>query len=85
MKRILLALAGATAVPVVLFVVAFFLWPRPADTTEARVFEGDARLIDHCDLPVLDGRGRTAREIPKAYTPISKSSTRRHPPAGAIR
>lgn len=69
MKRILLALAGATAVPVVLFVVAFFLWPRPADTTEARVFEGDARLVDHCDLPVLDGRGRTAREIPKAYTP----------------
>ena len=37
MRKILLALAGVIAVLAVLFATAFFLWPRPADTTEARV------------------------------------------------
>jgi hypothetical protein len=46
-----------------------FLAPRPADTTDISIFEGDASLIDYCDLPELDGSGLTASQIPKAYTP----------------
>ncbi|HBM90090.1 MAG TPA: hypothetical protein DD437_16200, partial [Rhodobiaceae bacterium] len=46
-----------------------FLAPRPADTTDDRIFEGDASLIDYCDLPALDGSGLNATQIPKAYTP----------------
>ena len=69
MKRLLIVLCGGVAALVVLFVIVFFVWPRPADTTEARVFAGDSRLVDYCDLPVLDGSGRTSKQIPKAYTP----------------
>lgn len=43
--------------------------PRPPDTTEARLLTGGGGEIDHCDLPVLDGSGLTADEIPVSYTP----------------
>ena len=43
--------------------------PRPPDTTEARLLVGGGGEVDHCDLPVLDGSGLTADEIPIAYTP----------------
>lgn len=43
--------------------------PRPPDTTEARLLAGGGGEVDHCDLPVLDGSGLTADEIPIAYTP----------------
>jgi hypothetical protein len=46
-----------------------FWWPRPADTTESRVFSADGANVDYCDLPELDGNGLTANEIPRAYTP----------------
>lgn len=46
-----------------------FLNPRPADTTEARVFEGDPMSVDYCDLVELDGSGLSADDIPKAFTP----------------
>ena len=50
--------------------VAFLtLWPRPPDTTAPWVFSGDGAMLNYCDVPVLDGRGRSADEIPKAYTP----------------
>jgi len=68
-RKLLLTLAGAVAAALALFFVILVVLPRPADTTEARVFEGDASTLDHCALPVLDGRGRSADEIPKAFTP----------------
>ena len=43
--------------------------PRPRDTTEAAVFASDGAEEDYCILPVLDGSGRSAAEIPKAFTP----------------
>ena len=46
-----------------------FLVPRPLDTTDPAIFLQDGNSINYCDLPVLDGSGRTADEIPKAYTP----------------
>lgn len=58
---LLLILAG-------LYLAAFW-WPRPHDTTEARVFADSGAHLDYCALPELDGNGLTARDIPKAYTP----------------
>lgn len=49
--------------------LVMFRWPRPADTTEARVFAAGGAEQDYCALPELDGRGLRARDIPKAYTP----------------
>ena len=46
-----------------------FLMPRPPDTTDESIFEGDGRNVDYCALPVLDGSGKRANDIPKAYTP----------------
>lgn len=69
MKKVSLALAALVAGLVLLLVVVLGLLPRPDDTTEARVFAGDASALDHCALPVLDGNGKRADEIPKAYTP----------------
>jgi hypothetical protein len=74
MKKLLLGLVGFVVVAVAVVAVAamavlLLAVPRPLDTTEARVHEGDSSKLDHCALPVLDGRGRRADEIPKAYTP----------------
>ena len=35
----------------------------------AGTLAGDGGTIDYCDLPVLDGRGKRAAEIPKGNTP----------------
>lgn len=43
--------------------------PRPVDTTQARVFEGDPLSVDYCTQVELDGSGLTADDIPKAFTP----------------
>ena len=43
--------------------------PRPVDTTDPAVFEGDGAKLDYCDLQPLDGSNLNADEIPKAYTP----------------
>ena len=46
-----------------------FLVPRPADTTDPAIFLQDGRSLNYCDLPELDGSGKSANDIPKAYTP----------------
>jgi hypothetical protein len=69
MKTLLRVIAGVLALFVTAFVVVFYLWPRPPDTTDPRIFAGDAVEVDHCDLPVLDGDGLRADDIPKAFTP----------------
>ena len=69
MKKVLLVLVGITILAVSALAVLLFVLPRPRDTTEARVYTGDASKLDFCDLPILDGRGRSADQIPKAYTP----------------
>ncbi len=68
MKQIFLALAGCITLAASALVVLLFVIPRPPDTTEASVYGGDAAKLDHCNLPILDGRGRSADQIPKAYT-----------------
>lgn len=61
----LLALA-ITAVGI--FSFAMFS-PRPALTIEPAVLAGDGSTINYCELPVLDGSGKMAADIPKGNTP----------------
>jgi len=46
-----------------------FVLPRPADTTDPAIFLQDGTTVNYCDLPDLDGSGKFANDIPKAYTP----------------
>jgi hypothetical protein len=60
------------ALVLLLLAVAFwfaFLSPRPPLTIEPAVLAGDGSAIDYCALPVLDGSGKRAADIPKANTP----------------
>ena len=61
-------LAGLMLVVAVLLSYAF-LMPRPMDTTDKSIFEGDGRQVNYCELALLDGSGKNANDIPKAYTP----------------
>jgi hypothetical protein len=57
---------------VVLFLAAFwqlFFSPRPPLTTDPATLAGDGSTVDYCDLPVLDGSGKMAADIPKGNTP----------------
>lgn len=62
-------------VPIALLVVmggAFwliFFSPRPPLTIDPATLAGDGSLVDYCDLPVLDGSGKKAVDIPKGNTP----------------
>lgn len=69
MKTFVLSLAAGLVVVLAAFAGLLFLWPRPPDTTDPRIFAGDAGEVDHCALPELDGQGPTADDIPKAFTP----------------
>jgi hypothetical protein len=69
MKTLLLGCAAGAGLLLLVAAGVLFLWPRPPDTTDVRLFQGDARAVDHCALPVLDGRGRRADDIPRAFTP----------------
>ena len=69
MKRIIgLLVAVLVALPLVLFGALLFT-PRPDLTIDPVTLAGDGSVIDYCDLPVLDGSGKRAEEIPKGNTP----------------
>lgn len=56
----------------VCFLVAFwgiFFSPRPPLTTDPATLAGDGGTIDYCELPILDGSGKLAADIPKGNTP----------------
>ncbi|XOV84885.1 MAG: hypothetical protein ACFHXK_07115 [bacterium] len=46
-----------------------FFSPRPALTTDPATLAGDGSTINYCELPVLDGSGKLAADIPKSNTP----------------
>ncbi len=69
MKRFLL---GSVALVAVLILGAFwlvFLSPRPPLTIDPTTLAGDGSTINYCELPVLDGSGKMAADIPKGNTP----------------
>lgn len=57
---------------VLLFICLFWLAfcsSRPANMTDPATLAGDGSTIDYCALPVLDGSGKMATDIPKGNTP----------------
>ena len=46
-----------------------FFSPRPPLTTDPATLAGDGSAINYCELPLLDGRGKLAADIPKGNTP----------------
>jgi hypothetical protein len=67
--RIGFGLVGSALLLAAVTFWALFFSPRPPLTTDPATLAGDGSIIDYCDLPVLDGQGRTAAEIPKGNTP----------------
>jgi len=67
--RVLLSLGGLLVTLIVCLLVYAFAVPRPPDTTDPEIFLQDGKTVNYCDLPELDGSGKTADDIPKAYTP----------------
>ena len=61
-------LAGLLILLLVLFWLAFFS-SRPPLTTNAATLAGDGSPVNYCELPALDGSGRSAADIPKGNTP----------------
>ena len=51
-----------------IFWLAFFS-PRPPLTIDPAVLAGDGSTLDYCVLPVLNGSGLRAADIPKGNTP----------------
>jgi hypothetical protein len=50
-------------------ITMLMLYPRPIDTTDPAIFSTDGSQLNYCDQPNLDGSGKRAADIPKAYTP----------------
>lgn len=51
-----------------LFLFIYFS-PRPPLTIDPDTLAGDGSTINYCELPVLDGSGKMAADIPKGNTP----------------
>ena len=69
MKTVFKWLASVVLVAVVLLFWLAFLSPRPPLTIDPGVLAGDGSTLDYCALPVLDGSGKSAVDIPKGNTP----------------
>jgi hypothetical protein len=67
--RIMKWLLGFVTVLVGGLLVYAFALPRPPDTTDPAIFLKDGRSVNYCELPELDGSGKSADDIPKAFTP----------------
>jgi len=69
MLRISLFFFGLFLFLIFVLVLYAFLLPRPLDTTDPSIFLKDGKALNYCDLPKLDGSGKSADDIPKAFTP----------------
>ena len=61
-------LSGSFLLVAGLFWLAY-LSPRPPLTIDPATLAGDGSQINYCELPILDGSGLTASDIPKGNTP----------------
>ena len=68
LKLLKYLLAIALSLILGLFWLAY-LSPRPPLTIDAKTLAGDGSTLNYCELPVLDGTGLMARDIPKGNTP----------------
>src|SRR6056300_1329231 len=72
LTRILKTLLVLLTTLIVIVGVGFwfiFFSERPPLTMDPAVLTGDGSLINYCELPVLDGSGKMAADIPKGNTP----------------
>ena len=63
---------GTLTVLIVIVLGAFwflFFSPRPPLTIDPATLAGDGSTLNYCELPVLDGTGKIAADIPKGNTP----------------
>ena len=67
--RLIVGVAFALLVFVALAIWSLFFSARPPLTIDPATLEGDGSKINYCELPVLDGNGKRALDIPKANTP----------------
>jgi len=62
-----------TLTVLVVFALGVFLFmyfsPRPPLTTDPATLAGDGSAVNYCELPVLNGSGKSAADIPKGNTP----------------
>ena len=68
MKYVLISIVVLVAF---LFGALLFIYfsPRPPLTTDPATLAGDGSVVNYCELPVLDGSGKLAQDIPKGNTP----------------
>ena len=69
MAKCLLLIVGVPSIAFVALFGVVFLSARPPVTTDPATLAGDGSTIDYCELPMLDGRGKRAADIPKGNTP----------------
>lgn len=72
MQRLPKLLLRTSAVLALIFLATFLLLyflPRPPLTIDPATLAGDGSTINYCELPVLDGSGKRAIDIPKGNTP----------------
>ena len=69
MRRFIAITLGALVTIPCLLAALLLFYPRPENLTPASVYEGDAHALDYCELPVLDGSGLEADDIPQGHTP----------------
>ncbi|MEH6910689.1 MAG: hypothetical protein V7459_08875 [Oceanicoccus sp.] len=69
MKRIVATTLTGLALFIALIFWALFLSPRPLLTIDPATLAGDGSQVNYCELPLLDGSGLMAKDIPKGNTP----------------
>lgn len=69
MKKILLLLALVITGLFLFFFWLMFLSARPPLMTDPAALAGDGSTLNYCELPVLEGPGKMAADIPKGNTP----------------
>ena len=73
MMNSLIKLVVRTTIVLVVVALAVFWFiffsPRPPLTIDPATLAGDGSIINYCELPVLDGSGKMATDIPKGNTP----------------
>lgn len=68
LKRTIITVAAVLALSTISLWLVFFS-PRPPLTIDPATLAGDGSRINYCELPVLDGSGKMAADIPKGNTP----------------
>ena len=67
--KLLLSVFSVTALLILVALWGLFFSTRPPLTTDPETLAGNGSTLNYCELPVLDGTGMRAADIPKGNTP----------------